>query len=383
MSLRMTIKQFEEVNLFSNKNLEKVISSIVNESSNAALVAVFEDSVILLDHEEGQFYSADYTFDGKKLKLTLENFQPIELEKEEGSFKKDVSAFFESDDTSVKSLSESYKVSILDQEKFVNDVISEALSVKDFSGAMNYKELAEANDSISIADKPYFIAYKARLETNPLNEVKYFNWNDKVVVSLLESEKVKLINSTATEKAADLWKKDQFKKLFNEAASLFIEDVDQGKEKMTSLLEHYPQIFLLDKADKKTLFGKAIISNSKLRESLEDLQKGMDILFEDEEVVEIQTSYLSLIESEDDQEEPAASTETEGEGEEKAKEEPAKELEPESIKDIAAELTKLSDKIEDEKLKEELADLISRLEQSVEEGTRPDLIKEAIYLLSI
>jgi hypothetical protein len=138
----MTIKQFEEINLFSNKSIEKVVSSIVNESSNAALVAMFEDSVILLDHDDGQFYTADYTFDGKKLKLTLENFQSIDLEKEENSFKKDVSNFFESEDASAKDLAESYKDSVMEQEKFVNELISEALSTKDFDETINYKELA-------------------------------------------------------------------------------------------------------------------------------------------------------------------------------------------------------------------------------------------------
>jgi hypothetical protein len=377
----MTVKQFEEINLFSNKNVEKIVSSIVNESSNAALVSMYEDSVILLDHDDGQFYSADYAFDGKSLKLTLENFQSIDLEKEESSFKKDVSAFFESDETSVKSLTESYKNSVMEQEKFVNELISEALSTKDFNEKINYKELSEANDSITIADKPYFKAYVERLETNPLNEVKFFNWKDKVIVSLMESEKVKLINSSAVEKANELWKKENFKSLFGEAASIFIEDVDQGKEKLVSLFEEYPQLFLLDNADRKTLFGKAIISNSRLRESLEDLQKGMDILFETEEIRELQSSYMSLLEESDDDSEDETSEE---EPADDTKEEtPAKELDADEVKEIADSLQKIADEVEDEKLKGKLDDIIAKLGGSIEEGTRPNLIKEAIYLLTI
>lgn len=379
MSLQMTIKQFEEINLFSNKNIEKIISTIVNESSNAALVAIYEDSVILLDHEDGQFYAADYAFDGKKLKLTLENFQSIDLSKEESSFKNDVSAFFESDETSTKSLTESYKASVMDQEKFVNELISESLSTKDFTNSINYKELAEANDSIKIADKAYFKAYAERLSSHPLNEVKYFNWKDEVVVSLIESEKVKLINSSAVEKANELWKKENFKSLFGEAASIFIEDVDQGKDKIVALFEEYPQLFLLDNADRKTLFGKAIISNSKLRESLEDLQKGMDILFETEDIKELQDSYISLLEeSDDDSEDESSEEETDSE-----EDTPAKELDADEVKEIADSLQKIADEVEDEKLKGKLDDIIAKLGGSIEEGTRPALIKEAIYLLTI
>jgi hypothetical protein len=380
MSLQLTIKQFEEVNLFSNKNIEKVISSVVNGSSNAALVSMFEDSIILLDHEDGQFYTADYAFDGKKLNLVMENFQPIELTKENTSFKNNIANFFESEDSSVSDLTSSYKESVLDQEKFINELISESLSTKNFEGMVNYKELAESNNDISIADKPYFIDYKNRLETNPLNEVKYFNWKDKVVVSLLESEKIKLINSTVSEKANDLWKKAEFKEMFGEAASVFIEDVEKGKEKFVALFEQYPQIFVLDNADKKTMFGKGIISNPELREHLEDLQKGMSVLFEDEDVKEISSSYLSLMEEEGEED-----SEAEEPSEEKPeeKEEPAKELTPEEIQDIAGELKTLSKKIEDEGLKGELDSLIAKLDSSVEEGTRPDLIKKAIYLLTI
>lgn len=378
MSLQMTIKQFEEINLFSNKSVEKVVSSIVNESSNAALVAMFEDSVILLDHDDGQFYAADYTFDGKKLKLTLENFQAIDLEKEENGFKKDVSNFFETEGASAKDLAESYKDSVMEQEKFVNELISEALSTKDFDDTINYKELAEANNSVSIASKPYFQSYVKRLESHPLNEVKYFNWTDKVIVSLMEGEKVRLINSTAAEKANELWKKENFKSLFGEAASTFVEDVEAGKAKMVALFEEYPQLFLLDNADRKTLFGKAIISNSKLRESLEDLQKGMDILFETEDIRELQNSYLSLLEESDDEEESE-----EDDDEEEEDDEPAKELDADEVKELADELQKIADDVEDEKLKGKLDDIIAKLGGSIEEGTRPNLIKEAIYLLTI
>ena len=81
MALEMSLKEFEDMNLYSNKSMERIISSIINETSNAALVNMFEDSVILLDHDNGTFYTADYKFEAETLTLKLENFEEIFLTK--------------------------------------------------------------------------------------------------------------------------------------------------------------------------------------------------------------------------------------------------------------------------------------------------------------
>ena len=57
--------------------------------------------------------------------------------------------------------------------------------------------------------------------------------------------------------------------------------------------------------------------------------------------------------------------------------------ERDKIEEIIDELNKVKDKIEDDELKDKLDDIIEKLDKSIEEGTRPDLIKEAIYLLTI
>jgi hypothetical protein len=377
--MELTIQQFEETVLFANSNVEKLVKSIVNESSNAAFVAMYEDSVILLDHEEGKFYTADYQFDPKKLTLKLENYEPIELSQEESSFQESVSNFFDDEDASFTELTEAYREDVMGQEKFVRELIAESLSYKDLNEEIDYGELAEANDDISIDNEPFFEAYKARLETNPLNEVKYFNWKTPIKVSLMENEPIKLINSTGTEKAQNLWKRQSFKKMFNESLEVFLEDVEEGKEMLMETFKTYPNVFLLDNADRKTLFGKTIIANSNLREYLEDIQKGLTIIFEDEDVRDLSENYIS--EMEDSAEEAGEEdSEEDGEAEEKK---PAKELDTEEMKKISDELNKVADKIEDEAVKKKLGDLADKISDSVNEGTRPDLIKEAVYYLTI
>lgn len=378
MALEMSLREFEDMNLYSNKSMERIVASIVNETSNCALVNMFEDSVVLLDHDNGTFYTSDYQFDPKTLTLTLENFEEVFLTKEENQFKDSVKNFFEDEDSSVDDLTESYKENVIEQEAFINELINETLSVKDFEGMIDYSELAEANESVSISNEEFFQSYTDRLETHPLTEAKFINFEDKVVVSLLESETVKLINSSAVEKAAVLWKRPEFKESFVEASKVFVEDVEEGKDLFVTLFEEYPQIFFLDKADRKAMFGKAIISDDVLRESLQDLLKGIEILFEDEDINNLSETYLSEMED-------GAPAEAEGTGDEEEKEEktPAKELTPAEIKKISSALKTVAEKVEDEKLKEKLDELIGKLDVTMEEGTRPELVKEAVYLLSL
>ena len=82
-----TLKEWENINLYSNDSMQKVVASVVNSSSNAVLVNMFEDQLILLDHSDGQFYIADYDFNAKDLKLKIENYEEVELQHEESDFR--------------------------------------------------------------------------------------------------------------------------------------------------------------------------------------------------------------------------------------------------------------------------------------------------------
>ena len=53
------------------------------------------------------------------------------------------------------------------------------------------------------------------------------------------------------------------------------------------------------------------------------------------------------------------------------------------MKKIASELKSVAEKVEDEDLKKKLENLISMVEKGLEEGTRPDVMKEAISILTL
>jgi len=375
-----TLTEFEDLNLYSNRSMEKVVASLVNKSSNACLVSMFEDSVILLDHEDGQFYIADYNFDRETLTLKLENFDPVELNESSGKFEDNVQEFFENENVSALDLAESYKSNVIEQEKALKELINDAMSKKNFDGIINYEEIKEAKDSVvtESQNESFFQKYVDRIEKYPLTEIKYFNWEDSVSVSLFETETTKLVNSSAIEKAKDLWKRTDFKESFNEACKAFIENVEEGADLFKELFEEFPQVFFLEKSDRRTMFGKAVINSNELREDMGDILKGITLLFEKFDLKELKEQYLL------EQDEEAVSAETPDE--EPTAEEPvekAPELSSDELKKIADDLKKVAEKIEDENTKEKLDGIIEKLTKGMEEGTRPVVVKEAVSILML
>ena len=373
----LTLREFENLNLYSNKNMEKVIGKLINESSNAVLVNIFDDSLVLLDHDEGQFYTADYKFDESNLQLNLDNFEKVELVKEEEDFREDVSDFFDDEDSFAKNLIESYKENVIGQEKYVNELISESMSVKDFSEYADYGSLKEAKKEMVFesTNEDFFKIYKERLNTHPLNEIKYVDWENPITVSLVETEKKSLINSSVLEKAKDLWKKPSFKQTFLEAVEELVNE--ESDESMIALFEQFPSLFYLEENDRDTLFGKAIIS-SPLSEHRKAVSKTInELLAENEDIAELKNKYV-VEEEEDDEGEEAPEGEVEVEVEEKAPE-----LTVEQAKKMVADLSKAKEAIEDEVMKEKIDNIIISLKNTEEEGTKPKDVKEAVAILSL
>lgn len=375
MSFDFTLTEFENLNLYNNRSMENLVTSLVNKSSNACLVSMFEDSVILLDHTDGTFYIADYEFDRENLTLALENFEAVELRKEEDTFKKNVHNFFEDEnETDVSEIVESFKNDVIEQEKFITELINNSMSKKDFSDLPDYGEIKEAviDTVLESETERFFQKYVERIATHPLTEIKYFNWENKVIVSLVETENEKLVNKTAIQRANDLWKKPEFKEDFVDACSIFVEDVEEATDLFKEIFEEYPQVFFLDKADRNAMFGKTIIGSSDIREDMEDILEGINLLFDKFDLADLREEYLSEVE------EIPASEEDKPEAEDKPEE-----VEPDDKKKLVDDLKKVSEKVENESAKKKLDDIIEKLEKGLEEGTKPDLVKEAISILML
>jgi len=380
MSVNLTVNQFEDLNLLSNKNMEKIVGSIINNSSNGVLINMGEDSVIILDHKEGQFYIADYEFDRENLTLALENFEEVELSREEEQFEESAYDYFNGEENDVVSLVESYKSNVLNQDKYVNELINDAMSRKNFEDYVDYSVIKEAvkETDLESVNLSFFESYQERLLTHPLTEIKMFDWDSKITISLVETEDVKLVNRGTIAKANDLWKENEFKTSFVEASKVFVDDVEEGADKFSELFETYPSVYFLDAADRKSLFGKALLSDSESRDNLEDLLTGLDLLFEKFDLKEKAEQYLS--EAEDMSYAKDADADDDGEEEEA---DAPDEVGDEDKNKLLDDLKKVAEKIEDEDAKKKLDDLIQKYEKSITEGTRTDLVKEAVSILTL
>jgi len=381
--MKMTLRDFENINVFNYKNIERLVESFVNESSNAAFVSLFEDTVILYDHNESVFYKTDYKIHEDDLTVTFSNYEEIEFTEEENhSLKESVREFFENDEYDVDTVVKRYKENVISDKRILNEIINEALSKKGFTDTVNYKEIAEASKDLEIKKEAFFEDYTERLSTNPLSEVKYFNWKDPVIVSMYEStEDIKLINSNAAETAKALWKNKSFKEAFIENSKTLVDDVETAKEKFLTLFETYNGVFMLDAAEKKELFGKTILGVKELQENYKEILEGVRTLFNEDDFLAFEeTLYEESEEPEEDDKEDDKEDEEEPKKDKKDKKK-AKELTKADKKKIVSSLQKVMDKVEDEGAIKAIQKVIDKINPE-EEGTKPEDIKEAVQILS-
>ena len=79
---KMTYSQLHGVIVNDNTNIESMIRGFINESANASVVAVYDDSLVLLDTINEEFYSCNYHYNPDTLSVILEGFDKIELEED-------------------------------------------------------------------------------------------------------------------------------------------------------------------------------------------------------------------------------------------------------------------------------------------------------------
>ena len=387
--MKISTEQFERLNIYSNKEMQKLLESIVNESSNAALVNVFEDSVILLDHENGDFYTADYKFDADNLTVDFKNFEKVELFSEDSTLEEKIEQFLDEDEMTSDEIFETYKNEVLKKDAALKELVDYAVSRKSFGG-VDYNEIKEAvekvKDELEFPLTESFAFYKERMKTHPRTKINYFTFNEDVKISLVETEPKAVITTSLKEKAKDLYKNEEFKDKFIETAKTFMEDVEEGTEALKELLENYPCVFTLDEAERAEMFGKLYIRDKELRENISDLNQGFDLIFEGDDLADLRKEYIFEEGEETASAAPApapAPAEEGGEDKPEPKPEPAKEI-PKNDADKAVEdLKKIAKELSDPKTKEVLDQAIAKLEKAPEEGTQPDVVKEAVEILSL
>lgn len=359
--MEITSQKLSNYILYSNKNLEKLCRTLINESANAVLLESYNDKLLLADHNSGGIYLADYKFDGKT--LTVENYEVVDVVSEKSALKEAVRNYFESDGYDVGAIAEAYEEDSEAENTDLNESIVEALASKK-NEIINYGELEGINEEIAaVKEMPFFKNYKEYLLESPTGSIKYFDWVNPVKVSLIDEDLNKTIVSNAKSKAEKLSKDKEFKKLFAEAAGNLM---NGDAYDMQSLLEENTSILALDPLAFKEFVGVSVLGNK-------------DLFANKKAIVE---SIKELVESDD----MLCETKTlfeEEEAEEKSEKDEKLETTDKDIDALKDALDKALEKITDEKLVEKINALKEVLETSKDTGTTDvGTVKECVELLS-
>ena len=412
MIRNITFKNFENMNSFSNENIEMMLRAYINESSNAALVSTYDDSVILYDTKKDKFYSSNYYIDKENLNVVFENFDEFNLVDEEAiDFRLKAKEYFMSEGVEPSSLIESYAEFVDKPKSRIKNLIAESVADKTFDNSFDCEELSSLTETLkSLKEEEFFKSYQKRLITNPLSNILAFNWKDPVAFSLYEStEPEKYINSKGKEKAKKLSKNKNFKKKVAKACSVFKEDVEKGGELIFKLFEEYPSLFFLNERELKESVARSIIAEPDLQEKYKKISEGFVSFVNTTpdfselkytilgEAIDIGTGAIEKDETiTADNNAPEMKPSEDKKPEDKEDDdEKAKELTDEDKSKLVSALKKVVEKAEDEKIKEMAQELLDKFEKKPEDkeekdekaemqddGTKPDEVKEAVRFLS-
>lgn len=351
--------------LFSSTNINKLLSSVINESCNAVMLENFDDKVLMADVNTGKLYLSDYNFDGRKIRL--ENFEPVDIVDEDNTLRESINNYFEADSYDTAAIVEAYEEHADSQFTELSDSIVKALSKKG-NETPDYTQLIGINEEISeeLKNSNMFKAYKERLEESPSDHIKVINWNDPIEVSIVNEDSGVEVFAGTRDKVEKLIKDANFKKVFKEA----IEDMVEGDiSVMEDLYSENKSLLLLSENELKEFVGLSIIGNKELMDSRKKIVENINEMIEENEELS-ETKMLF------EEEEETAADESEDK----------KELAT-NDKDIEAlqnALDKALEKITDEKLVEKINSLKDALDSSKDnETTDVATVKECIEILSM
>lgn len=370
--MNTTVSKFSNYLLYRNSNVEKALRNIVNESSNAVLVATYDDKCVLADHTNGNVYMADYKFDGKK--VVFENFDPITFEDEGSSLSEAVMDYLDNDEDpegAAEQLREAYENDSDNANNELKEAVVDALSKKNMDSVMDYSQLEGINEDVKdVLSLPICEAYKERISTHPLDSVSFFDFVNPVSVSMLDEDENAVISKDIKQKARDLSKDPDFKAAFCEAAS---ELVGEGStDSLSSVLSENAPLLSLDEAELKEVVGMTIIGDRNLMENRSNIVNAIiECVNSDDELSEQKTLMEAEVEGTDEGGDDS--------GDDKAPEATDKDLEA-----LSDALDKALDKVSDEKLQKKIQDLKDAIDDSKDSGTTPAKeIKECVALLSM
>ncbi len=271
--MQVSYNKFKQLVDSSSEKLFDKIAEAIATSDNAALVAMFDDKLILLDEKKKDLYLADYVYENNV--LTMHNFQSIELSENDGAYLEEaVSRYFDLDDESPISTSDLMTGFRLKFKNESSSIFSEACDRKSKKrvqkpriGAMHKARKARdmfAEDIKSLMEEPFMKHLSLKVQNDQdsiptaLNTVA---WNSPYPISvntdiggpaddlitLRDNTNVMDAMKGLALKISEKWKNDSFRAKFSDMISKIVqtESVELAKTAVLNFLDENKELFLL------------------------------------------------------------------------------------------------------------------------------------------
>jgi len=415
--MQLTYNQFRKVVDKSSDKLFEKFTEIFAESENAALMALYDDKMILLDEDTNNLYICDYDYsDGV---LSFSNFEPLELVENDSSYLEEkVNDLFDivnDPPVTVDELLEGFKL------RFINDArmeFNEAIYNKNKKIYENplikvkhsLREVRDANYGMikELLRKPFMKKLQAKLTleqenevVRSLNKVDFSNKKGYKVdtnvytylqpdISKLDDEIKKKMKQLAG-KLAKLWKTDSFRAKFEK----FIQDINQSESYEEALdvaqlfFENNKELFLVE----PSRLDEIILKTALMTSSSKDANLIVEIfrsLLKHPEVKTIKEEYFDSLGVSPEDIARLMFEQEDAETEEPAKEEPsakadtaADDLETEELNDIIAVFKSIRKQLEDDSDEAIYIDsIIDDLENAKAKGIEDEKMRSIINWLA-
>lgn len=362
----MTISDLSNTITYSNKNVEKLAKKIINESSNAVLMEMFEDKVLLADHTNGNIYTADYKFDGTK--FIFENFDNVELEEDTSSLREAIENYFEEETVDTSMLEDAIEEEFEKGDNELAASIVEALASKNIEDNIDYSELSGINEEMDeLKETELFKVYSERLEENPLDHATYFDFVNPVSISLINEDEDRIIYSNINEKINKFTKDSEAKKALLEAIKEYNETEDSTV--LESFVENNEIVMGLTESQLKEFVGMSIVTESELVSKRKEFTEViLNVISENEYLLNKKNIILEAADEEKDEN----------------KEDDKVAVSDSDVEKLKKALEAAAEKVEDEKLLDKINSFLSAIEESANDNeTNVGAIKESIALLSL
>lgn len=421
--MQLTYNKFKQVVSKSSERIFDKIAKTLAMTENAALVAMFDDKLVLLDEKKEQLYLSDYIFENGILKI--HNHERIKLSENDDSYLDQVvGKYFDLDDDTPISVNEMMTGFNLKFKNQSLDIITEAKDrkyqaimesprVKAIRTVREVKNLFK-EDIDKLWEEDYMQPLSLKADNakdaipSTLKSVKFDYPYDVTVVNTdigtPAPALLKIAGETNVMKAmTDLagrvdqkWKSDSFRKAFASAIEnlLKTESIELAKTTILNFLEENKELFLLDEKRMEELLVKTSLMTgetdtdsivgvfNKIIESKAGKMMKYKF-FKDNGLNEEKLSQLKTIMEEG---EAAAPAPAEGEAAPAegaaAPAEEGEDIDWAAIEAIKGVLNKIRGKLEDDSAEAEYVDgLLGKLDKAKLQGLDKGTLKEIFDLL--